>query len=166
MTSYRAAIASIHDWQLLDDSEIASLLTIKNRLWQDPEWWSVWGVAGLIGADNVKPFLERLRSTQFDWVADALVGNKAPFGNLDVNNMMLESGDPDLITIALATVKMVSICDQFGLVNDSAAIIATAEEMRKEIIRDEKIKGGADRWNVYCAAILLWNCDPATEPTL
>jgi hypothetical protein len=166
MTSYRSAIASIPDWQILSDSEIASLLTIKNRLWQDPEWWSVWGVAGLIGAENVKPFLERLRSTQFDWVADALVGNKAPFGNLDVNNMMLESGDPDLIAIAQATVKMVSICDQFNIPNDSSAIIATAEEMRKEIIRSAEIKVGADRWNVFHKAVLLWDCDPGKKPTL
>jgi len=166
MTTYRAAIASITDWQLLSDSQIAQRLTTKDRLWQDPEWWSVWGVAGLIGAENVKPFLQRLRSTQFDWVADALVGNKAPFGNLDVNNMMLESGDPDLIAIARATVKMVSICDQFNIANDSEAIISTAEEMRKDIIRSNKIKVGADRWNVYHKACLMWDCDPATEPEL
>ena len=164
--TYRKAIESIPDWQLLTDSEIASVLILKEKIWQDPEWWSVWGVAGLIGAENVKPFLLRIRSTDFDWVADALVGNKAPFGNLDVNDMMLQSGDPDLIAIARATVKLVSICDQFGLPSDTDAIIATAREMRLDILRKALIQIGADRWNLYHKAVLAWDGNAETTPEL
>lgn len=163
---YRAAIESIENWQILTDSAIALRLTEKTHLWQDPEWWSAWGVATVIGARNVKPFLDRLRQSDFDWVADALVGHKAPFGNVDVNNMMLASGDPDMIKIAQATVRFISICERFGLPDDQQAIIADVKEMRLEILRKALIAVGAERWNIFHRAVLAWDGDPNTEPQL
>lgn len=163
---YRAAIESIENWQLLTDSAIALRLTEKTHLWQDPEWWSAWGVATVIGARNVKPFLDRLRQSEFDWVADALVGHKAPFGNVDVNNMMLASGDPDMIKIAQATVRFISICERFGLPDDQQAIIRDVKEMRLEKRKEDKLRVDADRWNKHVVAVKNWDGDPATEPNL
>lgn len=163
---YRAAIESIEDWQLLTDSAIAVKMTEKTHLWQDPEWWSAWGVATVIGARNVKPFLDRLRQSDFDWVADALVGHKAPFGNVDVNNMMLASGDPDMIKIAQATVRFISICERFGLPEDQDAIMRESKQMRVEILQNAKLKVDADRWNRHVVAVKNWNGDPETEPKL
>lgn len=163
---YRKPIESIPNWHLLTDSQIAFRLTEKSILWQDPEWWSVWGVAGVIGAENVKPFLTRLRSTEWDWVADALVGNKAPFGDVNVNNMMLASGDPEMIAIARECVKYISICDQFKVPNDSETIMRESKQMRVEILQQAKLRVDADRWNKHVIAVQLWDGTPENEPNL
>jgi len=163
---YRQAIESIEDWQLLTDSAIAFRLTEKNHTWEDPEWWTCWGIADLLGPENVAPLLERIQLTPFPWVADMAKGKGCPFGDQRINAMLLLSGDLDLIAIAQATRKLISICERFGLPDDQQAIMLDVKEMRLEILRKALIAVGAERWNIFHRAVLAWAGDPNTEPQL
>lgn len=164
--SYRSVIESISDWRSKTDAEIVAEATAKTIPYADPEWWSSWGVADCIGAENVKPFLARLRTTDFDWVADAITGNKAPFGDAKVNAMMLASGDPDLIKLARATRYNKSLCDQFKVAEDEQAIIDTAKIMRVEIEREAGKAESRQRFNVNMTDWDNWPGPPAPRPQL
>ena len=164
--SYRSVIESISNWRSKTDAEIVAEATAKTIPYADPEWWSSWGVADCIGAENVKPFLARLRTTDFDWVADAITGNKAPFGDAKVNAMMLASGDPDLIKLARATRYNKSLCDQFNVAEDVQAIIDTVHQMRTDILRSAGKARTRARYNDNMAAWDDWPGPPAPEPQL
>lgn len=163
---YRQAIESIENWQLLTDSAIAARLTQKDQTWEDPEWWTCWGIADLLGPENVAPLLERIQLTPFPWVADMAKGKGCPFGDQRINSMLLLSGDLDLIAIAQATRKLISICERFKLPEDQDAIMEDSKQMRVEILQNAKLKVDADRWNRHVVAVKNWNGDPATEPNL
>lgn len=164
--SYRSVIESISNWQLKTDAEIVAEATAKTIPYADPEWWSSWGVAACIGPEKVKPLLARLRMTDYDWVADAITGSKAPFGDAKVNAMLLQSGDPDLIQIAQATRYNKSLCDQFKVAEDEQAIIDTAESMRVDIERKAGIAESRQRYNDNVAAWEKWPGPPAQRPQL
>jgi len=166
MSGYRSVINSIPDWQSKTDAEIVAEAIAKTIPYADPEWWSSWGVAACIGAEKVKPLLARLRTTDFDWVADAITGNKAPFGDANVNAMMLASGDPDLIKLAQATRYNKSLCDQFGVAEDEQAIIDTARLMRVEIEREAGKAESRARYNANMTAWDIWPGPPAERPQL
>lgn len=166
MASYRNVVALIDNWQAKSDEELVEAATSPHLEWFDPEWWTSWGVAGCIGAENVTPMLNRLRATPYAWVADAIASSKAPFGDASVNAMMLNSGDPDMIKIAQATRRLISLCESQGLANDGAKIIAAANAMRLEELKKQKLKVGATRWNAYNIAIENWDGNPNTEPPL
>lgn len=166
MSGYRSVISSIEDWQDKTDAEIVAEATAKTIPYADPEWWSSFGVASVIGAENVTPLLERIRLTNFAWVADAITGSKAPFGDLAVNSMMLASGDPDMIKLAQATRYNKSLCQNFGVQEDSAAIIATAEIMRVEILRDAGKAVSRKRFNDNMNDWDNWPGPPTPEPQL
>lgn len=166
MSGYRSVISSIEDWQEKTDAEIVAEATAKTIPYADPEWWSSFGVASVIGAENVTPLLERIRLTNFAWVADAITGSKAPFGDLAVNSMMLASGDPDMIKLAQATRYNKSLCQNFGVQEDSAAIIATAEIMRVEILRDAGKAVSRKRFSDNMNDWDNWPGPPTPEPQL
>ena len=136
MSGYRSVISSIEGWQGKTDAEIVAEATAKTIPFADPEWWTVWGFALIIGAENVTPLLDRLKLTAFAWVGDAAKAVGCPFGEKAVNDQLLASGDPDLIKLAQATRYNMSLCQKFGVQEDPAAIAATAEIMRVEILRD------------------------------
>ena len=166
MGTYRKVVELIDGWQSMTDAELIEAATAKDLPWADPEWWTSWGVAGCIGAENVTPMLERLRATRYAWVADAISNAKAPFGDANVNAMMLASGDPDMIKIAQATRKLISLCESQGLANDGQRVIDAAKQMKLEKLQSDKLRVDADRWNKHVKAVQLWDGDPATEPKL
>lgn len=166
MATYRKVVELIDGWQSLTDAELIEAATSRDLAWSDPEWWTSWGVAGCIGAENVTPMLERIRLTNFAWVADAISNSKAPFGDAAVNAMMLASGDPDMIKIAQATRKLISLCESQGLANNGQAVVDAAKAMRLELLRSSKRAEGATRWNSYNRALDTWDGNPNTEPTL
>lgn len=166
MSGYRSVINSIPDWQDKTDAEIVAEATAKTIPFADPEWWSSFGVASVIGAENVTPLLERIRLTNFAWVADAITGSKAPFGDANVNAMMLASGDPDMIKLAQATRYNKSLCDQFKVAEDDQAIIDTAKIMRVEIEREAGKAESRQRYNANMTAWDNWPGPPAERPQL
>ena len=166
MATYRKVVELVDGWQIMTDAELIEAATSRDLAWADPEWWTSWGVAGCIGAENVTPMLERLRATRYAWVADAISNAKAPFGDANVNAMMLASGDPDMIKIAQATRKLISLCESQGLANNSQAVVDAAKAMRLDELRKQKLRAGANRWNAYTIAIEKWDGNPNTEPTL
>ena len=166
MSGYRSVISSIEGWQGKTDAEIVAEATAKTIPFADPEWWSSFGVASVIGAENVTPLLERIRLTNFAWVADAITGSKAPFGDLAVNSMMLASGDPDLIKLAQATRYNMSLCQKFEVQEDPAAIAATAEIMRVEILRDAGIGESRTRFTNNVNEWYNWPGPPTPPPQL
>ena len=166
MSGYRSVINSIPDWQSKTDAEIIAEATAKTIPYADPEWWTVWGVAFVIGAENVTPLLERLKLTPFAWVGDAAKGVGCPFGDKDVNDQLLASGDPDLIKLAQATRYNKSLCDQFKVAEDEQAIIDTAKSMRVDIERKAGIAESRQRYNDNVAAWEKWPGPPAQRPQL
>lgn len=166
MSGYRSVVNSVEGWQGKTDEEIVAVATAKTIPFADTEWWSSFGVASVIGAENVTPLLERIRMTNFAWVADAITGSKAPFGDLAVNSMMLASGDPDMIKLAKATRYNKSLCQMFGVQEDPAAIAATAEIMRVEILRDAGKAASRKRFNDNMNDWDNWPGPPTPEPQL
>lgn len=164
--SYRDVVKAIPDWYAKTNEQIVAEATAKTIPFADPEWWTSWGVAGCIGPENVTPMLERLRSTRYAWVADAISNSKAPFGDAKVNAMMLASGDADLIKLAKATRYDKSLCDQFGVAEDEQAIIDTAEIMRIEIEREAGKDETRQRFNTNMAEWDKWPGPPAKRPQL
>lgn len=166
MSGYRSVISSIEGWQQKTDEEIIAEAVAKTIPYADPDWWSLFGVASVIGAENVKPLLLRLRSTDFDWVADAITGSKAPFGDEHVNAMMLASGDPDLIKLAQATRYNKSLCQQFKVPEDPVAIQNTINLMRVDILCEAGKSISRSRFNENMQAWDNWPGPPTPPPQL
>lgn len=164
--SYRSVVRAVPDWQSKTDAEIVAEATAKTIPFADPEWWSSFGVASVIGAEKVTPLLERIRLTAFAWVADAITGSKAPFGDLAVNSMMLASGDPDMIELAQATRYNKSLCQNFGVQEDPVAIQATITQMRLEILQEAGKDVSRQRYNANMTAWDNWPGPPTPPPQL
>ena len=166
MATYSKVVELIDGWQILTDAELIEAATSPHLEWFDDSWWTCFGIADCIGALSVKPLLERIRQTDFDWVADMASGTGCPFGDAKVNPLLLSSGDPDMIQIAQATRKLISLCESQGLANNGQAVVDAAKSMRLELLRSSKRAEGATRWNSYNRALDTWDGNPNTEPQL
>ena len=166
MATYRKVVELVEGWQLMTEAELIEAATSRDLAWADPDRWTLVGIAGLIGAENVSALLAFLAEIGYGWVGTQAAGAGLPIGDEAFNQAMRAIGHPNCIAIADAGRKMISLCESQGLPNNSQAVVDAAKSMRLEELRKQKLRAGASRWNAYTIAIEKWDGNPNTEPTL
>ena len=166
MGTYRKVVELVDGWQNMTDAELIEAATAKDLPWADPDKWTLLGIAGLIGPQNVSTFLSFLSDINYAWVGTQAAGAGVPIGDEQFNAAMRSINHPFCQAIADAGRKMVSLCDLQGLPNDGQRVIEAAKQMRVEKLQSDKLRVDADRWNKHVKAVQLWDGDPATEPNL
>lgn len=166
MATYRNVVALIDGWQSKTDAELIEAATAKDLPWADPDKWTLLGIAGLIGPQNVYAFLSFLSDINYGWVGTQAAGAGVPIGDEAFNAAMRAIEHPFCQAIADAGRKMISLCDLQGLPNDGQRVVEAAKQMRLEKLQDDLLKAGASRWNAYNVAVRNWDGNPNTEPSL
>lgn len=166
MGTYRKVVELVDSWQSMTDAELIEAATAKDLPWADPDKWTLLGIAGLIGPQNVSTFLSFLSDINYAWVGTQAAGAGVPIGDEQFNAAMRSINHPFCQAIADAGRKMVSLCDLQGLANDGQKIVEAAKQMRLEKLQDDKLRAGATRWNAYNVAVRNWDGNPNTEPNL
>lgn len=166
MGTYRKVVELIDGWQSMTDAELIEAATAKDLPWSDPDKWTLLGIAGLIGPQNVSTFLSFLSDINYAWVGTQAAGAGVPIGDEQFNAAMRSINHPFCQAIADAGRKMVSLCDLQGLANDGQRVVEAAKQMRLEKLQDDKLRAGASRWNAYNVAVRNWDGNPETEPKL
>ena len=166
MATYRKVVELIDGWQLMTDAELIEAATSRDLAWADPDRWTLVGIAGLIGAENVSALLSFLAEIGYGWVGTQAAGAGLPIGDEAFNQAMRAIGHPHCIAIADAGRKMISLCESQGLANNGQAVVDAAKAMRLEELRKQKLRAGANRWNAYNRALDTWDGNPNTEPQL
>lgn len=166
---------NIDDWQTKTIDEVWAELNEDSHLFVDPDWWSLLGLAKIIGHEKVKPFTEYLDSVGFGWVAIQAAGKGVPIGDLEINTMLRMLGNPDGIKIADAGRRQASLLELHKL-NPPKELVATvlsgmqlgAKKREKKILCSTEyntdVAARAAKYNRDIIAIDNWNGDPATEP--
>lgn len=166
MGTYRKVVELVDGWQSMTDAELIEAATSRSLAWSDPDRWTLIGIAGLIGPQNVTPFLEFLSQINYAWVGTQAAGAGLPIGDEQFNAAMRSIEHPFCQAIADAGRKLVSLCELQGLANNGQAVVDAAKAMRLEKLKEGKLKVDADRWNKHVKAVQFWDGDPATEPNL
>ena len=154
----------VDDWQTKTIDEVWAELNEHSYLFVDPDWWSLLGLAKIIGPEKVKPFTEYLDSVGFGWVAIQAAGKGVPIGDLEINTMLRMLGNPDGIKIADAGRRMVGLLELHKL-NPSKELVATVlSGMQLGVKKRIKKAAKATQYNLDIVAIDNWDGNPATEP--
>jgi len=162
-------IQQIDDWQNKTSQQILDVLTTPSIEFVDSSQWTWAGVAAVAGNAGAEGLRVALEQGGMGWAVHQLGGSglvlsldtiQAALRMLDAN------GVPGMGAIADATKRLISIAEQnelsVSLVDVDAALVSLQLQAR----RSELITNGATRWNAFCAAVDLWDGDPATEPVL
>jgi hypothetical protein len=159
-------IEQIDDWQTKAIDEVWAELNANTKQFVDPDWWSLLGIAQVIGDANVSPFIAYLKSINLEWVATQAAGRGIPIGDLAINAILRSLGSAEALAIAEAGRKMVSPLAFYGLTPTKQLVAAVLSSMQLGAIKREKKVIASTRYNAYCAAMEAWDGNPNTEPTL
>jgi hypothetical protein len=157
-------IEQIDDWQTKTIDEVWEKLSSETRLFIDPDWWSLLGLAKIIGPEKVKPFTEYLDSVGFGWVAIQAAGKGVPIGDLEINTMLRMLGNPDGIKIADAGRRLVNALDLHGIKASKELAATVLSGMQLGVKKRIKKAAKANQYNLDIVAIDEWDGNPATEP--
>lgn len=157
-------IEGVDGWRELPTLFVWDKLNEKTVQFVDGDWWSLLGLANIIGAGNVKPFIDYLDSIGLGWVGVQAAGRGVPIGNAEINTLLLSLNRPDANAIAQAGRRMVSPLEFHGL-KLSYEIFSTAlAGLKLGAIKREKKALKSQQYNLDIAAIENWDGNPDTEP--
>lgn len=108
-------IEQIDDWQTKTIDEVWAELNANTKQFVSDQWWSLLGIAQVIGDANVSPFIAYLKSINLEWVATQAAGRGIPIGELAINTILRSLGNVDALAIAEAGRRMVSPLEFYDL---------------------------------------------------
>jgi hypothetical protein len=159
-------IEQLDDWQTKTIDEVWAELNANTKQFVDPDWWSLLGIAQVIGDANVSPFIAYLKSINLEWVATQAAGRGIPIGDLTINTILRNLGSDEAWLIAEAGRRMVSPLEFYSLAPTKDLVATVLSGMQLGAIKREKKVIASTRYNAYCAAMEAWDGSPSTEPTL
>jgi len=159
-------IEQIDDWQTKAIDEVWAELNADTKQFVSDQWWSLLGIAQVIGEANVSPFIAYLKSINLEWVATQAAGRGIPIGDLAINTILRSLGNVDALAIAEAGRRMVSPLAFHDLAPDKDLVATVLSGMQLGAIKREKQVIASTRYNAYCAAMEAWDGNADTEPTL
>jgi len=155
--SYRQLVEKLPGWETMTESEAVAAALAKSKTYVDPDRWSLLGIASVIGQINMPSLINFLEGIGMGWAVVQAGGAGLPIGDATLNAELRAIGHPLLVRIADAGRRPASPCELAGLAEDPAKLGA---------IKRDKLAAGAERWNEYNRAMLQWDGDPSTEPSL
>jgi hypothetical protein len=159
-------IEQIEGWQSKTTDEVWDELNAPTKLFVDPEWWSLLGIAQVIGDANVKPLINYLSAVGLDWIAIQAAGRGVPIGDPGVNAKLRTLGVDDAIKIADAGRRQISILEMFCAITTKDEVGYVLELMKLNIKKSMIDDTWKDRLQAAREKLTVWNGDPATEPKL
>jgi hypothetical protein len=159
-------IEQIDDWQTKTIDEVWAELNANTKQFVSDQWWSLLGIAQVIGEANVSPFIAYLKSINLEWVATQAAGRGIPIGDLAINTILRSLGNVDALAIAEAGRRMVSPLAFYDLAPDKDLVATVLSGMQLGAIKREKKVIASTRYNAYCAAMEAWDGSQDAEPTL
>lgn len=159
-------IETVEDWRNKSAQEVYAELTAETEQFVDRQLWSLLGLAQIVGADRVQPFIVFLESLGLQWVAVQAAGRGVPIGDATINAMLVQMGTPESLAIANAGRRLVSRMQLSGLDETLDRVADTLAAMKLQLLRKEKSIAASVRYNDYVSALNAWNGDPLKEPVL
>ena len=162
-TALAGVIKKIQGWQQLSSPSLLSKLQEPTVQFVDTRSFTLMGIAGIIGKQNMKPLHQFLESINQDWVfLQAAVG--LPIGDPVMNAEIKAIPHPDCQAIAHAGRRMISVLEESGLQPTLQDIADTQASMLLEDRKQSLISQNAVRWNTFCEAVNNWDgISPAPE---
>jgi len=158
-------IQSVPNWESKTPSQILGELSQPSELYVDDSWWSLLGMASVIGDSEMPSVIALLENVGLGWAVSQAAGRGIPLGEEALNAKLRLLGDPRLDAIANATRRNISVLDRNGITADVALVTEAVGELQLQAQRSELITKGAIRWNAFCAAVDAWD-GVAAEPEL
>jgi hypothetical protein len=155
-------IASIDDWNAKTPSQLHSELTAESIPYRDRTLWTWAGIASVAGNAGAEGLRIALEANNMGWAVHQLggIGMDLSLDEIQQTLYLLDaSGVPGMEEVALAVKRNISKLQQAG-------ITATLSQVELEQSKRIKILAAAQRYNIYLAAINLWDGGAQTEPTL
>ena len=159
-------IEAVDDWRNKSAEDIYAELTAETEQFIDRQLWSLLGLAQIVGADRVQPFIMFLESLSLQWVAVQAAGRGVPIGDPTINAMLLEMNTAESLAIAKAGRRLVSRMQLSGLDETLERVSDTLAAMKLQLLKKEKSIAASVRYNDYVSALNAWNGDPLTEPVI
>jgi hypothetical protein len=164
--SYRQLVEKLPGWETMTESEAVTAALAKSKTYVDPDRWSLLGIASIIGQINMPSLINFLEGIGMGWAVVQAGGAGLPIGDATLNAELRAIGHPLLTQIADAGRRPASPCEMAGLTEDLAKIAEGYRAAKLGALKRDKLAAGAERWNEYNRAMLQWDGDPATEPSL
>ena len=157
-------IEQIDDWQTKTIDEVWAELNANTKQFVSDQWWSLLGIAQVIGEANVSPFIAYLKSINLEWVATQAAGRGIPIGDPAINNILRNLGSTDAWLIAEAGRRMVSPLEFYDLAPDKDLVATVLSGMQLGVKKRIKKAAKANQYNLDIVAIDEWDGNPDTEP--
>lgn len=157
-------IEQIDDWQTKTIDEVWAELNANTKQFVSDQWWSLLGIAQVIGEANVSPFIAYLKSINLEWVATQAAGRGIPIGDPSINNILRNLGSTDALLIADAGRRMVSPLEFYDLAPDKDLVATVLSGMQLGVKKRIKKAAKANQYNLDIVAIDEWDGSPDTEP--
>lgn len=164
--SYTKVIESIPNWRSLSLAEILSKAKESSQDFISNEWYSLLGVAGAIGHENVKPLLEFLASIGYAWIEIQAGGKGLPLGDANFNAVLRAIPHPHCRLLAETGRRKVSLCEIYAVAQDDAKLESAWRSCRLRADRADLLREGSLVWNAFSDAVGEWDGDPATKPRI
>jgi hypothetical protein len=157
-------IEQLDDWQTKTIDEVWAELNANTKQFVSDQWWSLLGIAQVIGEANVSPFIAYLKSINLEWVATQAAGRGIPIGDPSINTILRNLGSGEAWLIAEAGRKMVSPLAFYNLAPDKDLVATVLSGMQLGVKKRIKKAAKANQYNLDIVAIDEWDGSPATEP--
>jgi hypothetical protein len=157
-------IEQIDDWQTKSIDEVWAELNANTKQFVSDQWWSLLGIAQVIGEVNVSPFIAYLKSINLEWVATQAAGRGIPIGDPAINTILRNLGSTDAWMIAEAGRRMVTPLEFYDLAPDKDLVATVLSGMQLGVKKRIKKAAKANQYNLDIVAIDEWDGSPDTEP--
>lgn len=164
--SYRQLVEKLPGWETMTEEEAVAAALAKSKTYIYDGKLSLLGVAETIGQVNMSSLISFLEGIGLGWAVIQAGGAGLPIGDATLNAELRAIGHPLLTQIADAGRRPASPCELAGLAEDPAKIAEGYLAAKLGALKRDRLTSGAERWNEYNRAMLQWDGDPATEPSL
>lgn len=164
--SYSKVIESIPGWRTLPMAEVLVKAKEPSQDFINTEWYSLLGVAGIIGHQNVKPLMEFLTGLGFDWIETQAGGKGLPLGDSVFHAVLLSIPHPHCELLAKEGRRKISLCEHFQVAQDDTKLEAAWRNCKLRADRADLLQEGSQVYNAFSDAVRLWDGDPATKPRI
>jgi hypothetical protein len=160
----RTLIQKTQDWDSKTPDEIFADLSEPTELFIDESWWSLLGIASVVGDSEMPSVIQLLESVGLGWAVSQAAGRGVPLGDAAINAKLRLLADPRMDALADATRRNISVLNKNRLVVDVEDVSNAIDELKLEERRNALKNSGALRWNNFCHAVDLWDgSDPQPE---
>jgi hypothetical protein len=160
----KSLILSVNNWQSKTEEQVLAILSANTELYVDDSWWSLLGIASVVGDSEMPSVIQLLESVGLGWAVSQAAGRGVPLGDAAINAKLRLLADPRMDALADATRRNISVLNKNGLVVDVEDVSNAIDELKLEERRNALKNSGALRWNNFCHAVDLWDgSDPQPE---